>query len=576
VIDSKPVVSYRFRFVVVLTALSVLVTLASAGCENQSRPTSAPLSADGTPSISETLPADPTSVTAETPVGTSPGTPQSGGTLVIGLSDAVLTWDPADYRHRETETVLRNVFDGLVTRTTEGKVVPEIAESYHWVDDRTLEFVLRPGIIFHNGEDLTADDVKFTFDRVISENGVDYPEPHTASRKALIGPLRDVEVVDDYTVRLHFESVWPVALQMLVHQQILPQDYFQEVGTQGFIQAPVGCGPFKFVEGDLNEQIVLERFADYYGGAPDLPPVGPAFVDRLIFRVIKDAAERVKALQAGEVDIIQSVPSYLVPSLSADPNVVVKTGPGTRPYWMEMNVQRAPFDDERVRQAMNYAIDVDLIVGALLGGRGRALAGPLSPYNQFVDPSLKPYGYNLSRAIELLNAAGYMPQDISFVIDCRESDREYAEAVATQLREWGMDVTVQVWDYDELNPLLLAGERMAYVGGWGDSAFDPVGHFEAKWHTWVQGSDYGRGNFSTYSNAQVDELIVAGEAEPDVEKRRQIYAQAQQIIYREAPAVFLFLPDIVEASSARVQGWSPSPDGRLNMHDVWLSPTPEP
>jgi len=131
---------------------------------------------------------------------------------------------------------------------------------------------------------------------------------------------------------------------------------------------------------------------------------------------------------------------------------------------------------------------------------------------------------------------------------------------------------VRVWgDYSVLKPLMLDGERTAYVGDWGDSAFDPVGHFEAKWHSFVEGTGNGRGNFSGYSNPRVDELVAAGEIEADVERRHELYDEAQQLVYEESPAVFLFLPDIVEASSASVQNWTVAADGRLNMHDVWFS-----
>ncbi len=514
--------------------------------------------------------------------------PKRGGRLIIGLDDMILTLDPADYSHRQTETVIRNIFDGLVTRTSDGQVVPQIAESYMWINDSTLKFELKRDVKFHNGEELTAEDVAFTFTRLMTENGIAYPEPHTSPRKGLLGPLERVVAMGSYTVYFFFESPYPVALQLLVHQHILPKDYFEIVGDEGFTQAPVGCGPFEFVSASVAtlteketasqviETVALKRFSEYYGGAQALPPVGPAFLDRLVFRAIPDSAARVAALQAGDVDIIQSVPSYLVPVLGAEPDIEVKMVSGTRPYWMEMNVNRPPFDDVRVRQAMNYAVDASLIVGTFLGGRGAVLAGPLSPYNKFVDKTLEPYSYNPFLATILLREAGYKADDISFVIDSRIGEREYAEAVASQLRELGMNVTVQVWEYAALRPLLLAGERMASVGGWGDSFFDPVGHFEAKWHTGIneRGGDaggYGRGNFSTYSNVKVDALIKAAEIEPEVVKRRQLYTEAQRIIYAETPAVFLFVPDVVEASTDRVRNWSPSPDGRLNMHDVWLT-----
>jgi peptide/nickel transport system substrate-binding protein len=443
--------------------------------------------------------------------------------------------------------------------------------------------VLKKGVTFHNGEDLTAEDVKFTFDRIITENAIEYPEPHTSPRKGLIGPVESVEIVDDYTVRLYLSAPFPAAMQMLVHQQIVPKDYFEQVGTEGFIEAPVGCGPFKFVEGSLGDQIVMERFDDYYGGADELPPVGPPLLDRVIFRILPEASTRVSALRAGEVNIIQSVPSHMIPVLATDASVRVASGPSTRPAWMEMNVNQPPFDDVRVRLAMNYAVDAETILDTVLGGLGVVIAGPLSPYNNFADPTLEPYGYDPDKALELLAEAGWTDSDedgfldkdgeiFTFVIDVRPTSKPRAEGLAGQLQELGIDATVRVWgDYSVLKPLMLDGERTAYVGDWGDSAFDPVGHFEAKWHSRVEGTGNGRGNFSGYSNPRVDELVAAGEIEADVERRHELYNEAQQLVYEEAPAVFLFLPDIVEAGSASVQNWMVAADGRLNMHDVWFS-----
>jgi peptide/nickel transport system substrate-binding protein len=500
--------------------------------------------------------------------------PVSGGTLVVGLStESLIGFDPADHRSRFTETVLRNMFDGLVTRTTTNKVVPEIADSWEWVDNQTLEFKLKQGVTFHNGEALTAEDVKFTFERTITENAIEYPEPHTAARKGLIAPLENVEAVDDYTVRLNFVNPWPVALQMLCHHQIVPKDYMEQVGTEGFIAHPIGAGPFKFVEGSLDTQVVMERFSDYYGGSQALPPIGLPYLKRVIFRLLPETSTRVAALQAGEVHLIQAVPADMYDMLQADPNVVVKTAAGTRPNWMEMNVHQPPFDNVKVRHAMNYAVNKDLLVEKVLGGRGIVLPGALSPYNNFADPTLLPYGYDPGKAEALLAEAGYNPGDISFVLDSTESNKDRAEALAGQFQELGMDVTVRLWDYSVVRPLLRDGERMAFISSWGDSAFDPVGHFEAKWRTWdPEGKVNGRGNFSTYSNPRVDELVAMGETEADVAKRHEIYDEAQGIVYEEAPAVFLFLPEEIEACSAKVMNWAPSPDSRLNLHDVWMKP----
>jgi peptide/nickel transport system substrate-binding protein len=505
--------------------------------------------------------------------------PPGNQTIIVALARAPVSIDPADHRSRESETVIRNMFDGLVTRDTESGVHMELAESIDWIDDKTLEVKLRQGVKFHDGTEMTADDVVFTFDRIIQENMIEYPQPHTSPRKGLIAPLEAVEKQDDGTVLMHFTDTWPPALQLLVHQQILPKAYLEEVGTEGLINNPIGTGPFHFESAQGMDEFVLTRFEDYYGGAPDLEPAGAACVATAVFRVIPEASTRVAALLAGEVDIIQEVPAELADTLAQNEGIQLKTGPGTRPLWMELNVNRAPFDDAKVRQALNYAVDKELLAEELYGGRAVVLPGVLSPYNNYADPDLTPYAYDPDMALALLQEAGWNAasedsiltkdgQPFAFVIDTQEVTRQIAEAVASQLRDIGIDAGVRIWEYSVVQPMLLAGERQAYMGDWGDSAFDPVGHMEAKWHGFVEGQPYGRGNFSTYDNPRVNELIVAGETEADPEMRKEAYYEAQRILYDDAPAVFLVLPEVIEAASARVQNWQPAADGRVNLHDV--------
>ena len=192
-------------------------------------------------------------------------------TLVVGLAQTILTLDPANHRDRVTETVIRNIYDGLVTRTPDGKVVPEIAESWENPEPTIWEFKIREGVKFHDGSTLTVEDVKFTFDRIIKENAM---EGETSPRQGLLGPLKEVEIVDEHCP-LYLEEPWPILLAMLPHQQIVSKAYVEEVGSD-IATRPMGTGPFKFVEGSIDERIVLERFEDYYGGSPDIPPVRPA------------------------------------------------------------------------------------------------------------------------------------------------------------------------------------------------------------------------------------------------------------------------------------------------------------
>jgi len=511
----------------------------------------------------------------------TPTAPPTRDVIIVALSSAPDTLDPADHRNRQSETVIRNMFDGLVTRDSTSGVHLELAEEMNWLDDVTLEVNLRQGVKFHDGVEMTADDVVFTFERIIDENMIEYPEAHTSPRKGLIAPLESIEKTGDYTVVMHFNATWPPVMQMLVHQQIVPKHYLEEVGTEGFVANPIGTGPFKFVSAKGLDEIVMERFDDYYGGAPDLEPVGPACVKQVAFKVIPEASTRVAALLAGEVDIIQSVPAELVDTLAQTPGIQVKGAAGTQPKWMEMNVNAPPFDDVQVRQAMNYAVDKDLIIEAIYGGRAVALPGPLSPYNNFVNKSLSPYPYNPDEALTLLADAGWTDSDgdgildkdgqpFSFTIDTVEDWRPLAEAVAGQFRAIGIDANVRFWEYSVVKPMLQAGERQAYMDDWGDSAFDPVGHFEAKWHGVVEGAAYGRGNFSGYNNERVNELTKLGEITADPAERQTIYDEAQQLVYDEAPAVFLILPEEAEAARADIQNWTPASDSRINLHDVCI------
>lgn len=330
---------------------------------------------------------------------------EGGDTITVGLGiDKIITMDPGNYRDRDTETVIRNVFDALVTRTWDGEVIPEIAESWEIPDPTTYVFKIREGITFHNGEVLDADDVVFTFERVLQENGIG---GQTSPRRGLLGPVASVTKVDPYTVEFTLENPFPVFLQALCHFQIVPKDYVTKVGDAEFAEKPVGAGPFKFKEGRLNDQVVLTRFEGYYGGAPDLPPVGPAAIDTVVFRMMPDPATRVAALKAGEIHIADKLPPDMADSLKDDPGIKVDSVPGTRTYGIEFCLTKPPFDDVRVRQALNYAIDWDAIIATIYGGRAVRLSTAFIPSGFGYHHDLKPYEYNPAKAVELLKEAGF-------------------------------------------------------------------------------------------------------------------------------------------------------------------------
>jgi peptide/nickel transport system substrate-binding protein len=330
---------------------------------------------------------------------------KSGDTIVVGMNvNAFVTLDPAMHRDRDTETVIRNMFDGLVTRTNGSDVVPELAESWEQTDPATYVFTLHSGVKFHNGDDFSADDVVFTFERVLKEGGV---SGQSSPRKGLLGPLEKVEKVGDREVKFTLSNPFPPFLQALVHFQIVPAGYVQSVGDAAFAEKPIGTGPFKFVKGKLDSEVVMERFDGYYGGSPKLPPVGPAQVSKVVFRTMPEPSTRVAALLAGEVTIIQAIPADLVERLQKSDRIQLKTAEGTRSYQIELNNKKPPFDDPRVRQALNMAVNWDKILENIYLGFATRLPTCFLPSGFGYDPDLKPYPFDPEKARALLKEAGY-------------------------------------------------------------------------------------------------------------------------------------------------------------------------
>jgi len=324
---------------------------------------------------------------------------RGGDTVTVGMrTNALVSLDVAMHRDRDTEAVLRNIFDALVLRTPEGKVQPLLATS--WRNETSTRFLvtLRQGVRFHNGDPFSADDVVYTFERILKEGGVN---GQTSPRKGLLGPLERVEKVSDTQVRFIYSAPFPpnLILQSLVQFQIVPRRYIEQGGYANFLARPVGTGAFSFVRGRLDSEIVLERNENYFLGTPRLR--------RVIFRMMPEPSTRVAALLSGEVQLIQAVPPDLVSRLEGNNQVRVLRGEGTRSYQIELNTKQPPFNDIRVRQALNYAINWDAILKEVYRGYAQRLSTAFLPTGFGYDPSLKPYPYDPDRARTLLRQAGF-------------------------------------------------------------------------------------------------------------------------------------------------------------------------
>jgi len=442
-----------------------------------------------------------------------------------------------------------SLFDSLVGRDAQKRIVPELAESWKLLDDNTWQFRLRKGVVFHNGEPFNAEAVRFTLQRVLDPN-------QKSPNRANIAEISKVEVVDDLTVRLITRQPYAALLNRLIDFPILPPLYTAEKGDQGSAARPVGTGPFKFVELVRDDRMVVEAFDRHWRGAPK--------IRRIIFRPIPEPFTRVAALRNGELDLITNVPPNLARELEQSSGIKVLRVPSTWIIYLGLNAFKKPLSDVRVRQALNYATDVDALIKNVLEGNGHRTPGPLTPLMFGYDPSIKGYPYDPAKARRLLAEAGY-PDGLEITLDSPDGryqgDKELAEALAGQWQKAGFKPKVQVVEWGAYFKRYLGKQFPdAYLLGLGGPMQDGDELYNLV-------SSKGRGLY--YKNEKVDMLFDAGRSTMDPAKRRRIYSDLAKAMVEDATWVFLMQQVDTYAMRSRVD-WTPRPDQWMDFHEAAL------
>jgi peptide/nickel transport system substrate-binding protein len=477
------------------------------------------------------------------------------GTLVRALSTFPNSLDMPQTAERNASTTAWQLYDSLVWFNDDGKIVPALAESWD-VSEDALEYTfhLRQGVAFHNGELFNADSVVFSWERAASAD-FEYSN--------LWQQPKSVEKIDDYTVKVTLEEPNALFLSTVADNwSMIPPVYFEEVGQEGFDAHPVGTGPFEFVEWVKGDHITMKANLDYWRGAPK--------IETVIFRPIPESATRVAAIQTGEVDIVHRLSSEEAQSLLGVEGVKVIKYPQARIYYVAFNNLTTGLDqptmDAKVRQAMNYAVDVDAIIDALFDGFAKPAIGYVATYELGYD-NAEPFGYDPDKALELLEEAGY-PDGFAMDMACPAGAythfEEVCEAIAGYLGDVGIDATLEImesghyWDLEatkELPPLF--GDSWSAVGG--EAYRRLIGA--------LGGMD---SSYSSWSDPEIDRLLDEIKMTADQEARAALYEELQVYMREDPPFIYLYEPITFEAVNTRVQEYKPRSAETYFLYDTWV------
>lgn len=485
------------------------------------------------------------------------GDAEAETTVTIGLNSDARSLDPVLTMDATTIRVLRHLYDALFFRDRNMKVIPELAESYEWVDDLTWIIKLRKGVTFHNGEVFDANAVKYTLDFVLDKSNM-------ALTNTLVNRIDKVEIVDDYTIKITTKAPFVTLPENLIEVFIAPPKLAQEKGMKYLAEHPVGTGPYKMESWTKDREIVFVKNEKYWKGVPP--------IDKVVIRVIPEVGPRVSALVVGEVDLIPDVPPHLINQVNNSGVATVKGTPARRAIFVALdNVNKGPMQDVRVRQAMNYGVDVEEIIRTVMEGHASRSAGPLISINKGYDPTLKPYPYDLEKAKALLKEAGY-GDGLNLTLHACQGrylkDKEYAQAVAAQLAKIGVNVKVKFYEWGTYLKQLKSRKlpNGKYGGVMPDMHLNGRSDRELEggiMYAWFKSG----ASWVSFSDPEVDAALDKAMPIVDPAKRKEALDKLQRLIQEKAPWIFLWGQHDLYGVSNRLD-WTPRADEQFYLFDA--------
>jgi peptide/nickel transport system substrate-binding protein len=479
---------------------------------------------------------------------------QAAGTLTAAVAIDAGSWDPIDTFLVDWSSAANNIYDGLTARGADMKLKPALATSWEFLDNNSrIRFKLRENVKFHNGEPFNAAAVKFTFDRLLGEEGRKGPQ------QSNYNSIDRVEVVDDNTVDFIMKQADPVLLTKLAGYggMIVPPKYIQEKGDEYFNTHPVGTGPFKFVEYTPKVSLTLEAFPEHWGGAPKL--------DKVVTRFISEANTQVAELQSGRLDIATLIPFGLAPTVEKSPNLSLISITGPTVVALRLNTKNGITKDVNVRKALIMGIDRDAIIKAVLLGHAKPIASFQADLSFGHDPSLKPLPFDLAKAKQMLQQAG-VQAGAPVKIDFRGNDatfREVAQAAAGFLQALGLKPSLQPYEPPVLlNDIIPNGKTgEAWHNNWGGWTFDYDNTAYLMYHSGEKWNPYD-------NDPKLNALLEKQRSIYDVKERERILQEIARYVADQALEIPLYNQNTIYGVSKRLKNFEPPADRRFRFTET--------
>jgi len=481
--------------------------------------------------------------------------------FVIGLDKDIDGFYPVSKAEVVSESVNWEIFSSLTKFTREGRLVADLAE--YWVnpDDLTWEIYLKKGVKFHNGSEMTAEDVKFSLVTVPEEIEKKTGEFY---KRESIAAIDKVEVVDSYRIKIKTKKPYPLLMNDLAAIGILSKDY---IGKEGYDANPVGTGPYRFISWEKGKEIILERFEDYYREKP--------IAKKVIYKIIPEEEKRIDAISKGEIDFatqmtlagIEKIEKTAGIKPAVTPSIgITFLGIDMREKTPGIKLEKSPLFDSGVRKAIAYGIDKEAIVNEVFKGRAK-IANQVSIPEAFgYNPAVKGYPYNLEEAKRLLSEAGYSQ---GFEVELLSPDDERAkvsEMISRQLSEIGIKAGVKILPRGEFFGKLFAEEVSLFPLTILDTSLDAAGLATGIFHSVTE--EYGSLNLVHYSNPRIDELIEKAMSTLDQNARREYAQEIMRITAEEdLPYIPLYVSEFLGGVRSDLE-FSQRPDGSIDLTDL--------